>query len=77
MICGAISQYNAQEPPKGPANYMQLLVMRASMTGFLVFDFAQRYPEGVPSSRSGSGAASSTHAKTSCPGGSTNSRRCS
>jgi NADPH-dependent curcumin reductase len=47
VICGAISQYNAQEPPKGPANYMQLLVMRASMTGFLVFDFAQRYPEGV------------------------------
>lgn len=47
VICGAISQYNAEEPPKGPANYMQLLVMRASMTGFLVFDFAKRYPEGV------------------------------
>ena len=45
VICGAISQYNAQEPPRGPANYMQLLVMRASMTGFLVFDFAKRYPE--------------------------------
>ena len=26
---------------------MQLLVMRASMTGFLVFDFAKRYAEGV------------------------------
>ena len=47
VICGAISQYNAEQPPKGPANYMQLLVMRASMTGFLVFDFAKRYPEGV------------------------------
>jgi len=47
VICGAISQYNADQPPKGPANYMQLLVMRASMTGFLVFDFARRYPEGV------------------------------
>jgi NADPH-dependent curcumin reductase CurA len=47
VICGAISQYNAVEPPKGPANYMQLLVMRASMTGFLVFDFAKRYREGV------------------------------
>jgi NADPH-dependent curcumin reductase len=47
VICGAISQYNAEQPPKGPANYMQLLVMRASMTGFLVFDFAQRYREGV------------------------------
>ena len=47
VICGAISQYNAEQPPPGPANYMQLLVMRASMTGFLVFDFARRYPEGV------------------------------
>jgi NADPH-dependent curcumin reductase len=47
VICGAISQYNAEQPPKGPANYMQLLVMRASMTGFLVFDFADRYPEAL------------------------------
>jgi NADPH-dependent curcumin reductase len=47
VICGAISQYNAEQPPRGPANYMQLLVARASMTGFLVFDYAERYPEGV------------------------------
>jgi NADPH-dependent curcumin reductase len=47
VISGAISQYNATEPPSGPANYMQLLVMRASMTGFLVFDYAERFPEGV------------------------------
>jgi NADPH-dependent curcumin reductase CurA len=46
VICGAISQYNATEP-RGPANYMQLLVERASMTGFLVFDFAQRYDEAI------------------------------
>jgi len=47
VICGAISQYNAEQPPRGPANYMQLLVERASMTGFLVFDYAARYPEAV------------------------------
>ena len=47
VICGAISQYNAREAPRGPANYMQLLVERASMTGFLVFDFAARYPEAI------------------------------
>jgi NADPH-dependent curcumin reductase CurA len=47
VICGAISQYNAEQPPRGPANYMQLLVQRASMTGFLVFDFADRYPEAI------------------------------
>src|SRR5690242_8067134 len=29
VICGAISQYNAEQPPRGPANYMQLLVQRA------------------------------------------------
>jgi hypothetical protein len=26
---------------------MQLLVARASMTGFVIFDYADRYPEGV------------------------------
>jgi NADPH-dependent curcumin reductase CurA len=45
VISGAVSQYNATEPPPGPANYMQLLVMRASMTGFVIFDYAQRFPE--------------------------------
>jgi NADPH-dependent curcumin reductase CurA len=45
VICGAISQYNAEGEPRGPVNYMQLLVQRASMTGFLVFDYAERYPE--------------------------------
>ena len=47
VICGAISQYNATGGMRGPANYMSLLVSRASMTGFLVFDFADRYAEGV------------------------------
>jgi NADPH-dependent curcumin reductase len=47
VICGAISQYNATDGMRGPANYMSLLVNRASMTGFLVFDFAARYAEGA------------------------------
>ncbi|MFV8316950.1 NADP-dependent oxidoreductase [Mycobacterium sp. 23] len=47
VICGAISQYNASEELRGPANYMQLLVARASMTGFVIFDYADRYREGV------------------------------
>lgn len=45
VLCGAISQYN--EAPTGPVNYMQLLVARASMTGFVIFDYADRYPEAV------------------------------
>jgi NADPH-dependent curcumin reductase CurA len=44
-ICGAISQYNNTTPPKGPANYLSLLVNRARMEGFIVFDFAARYGE--------------------------------
>ncbi|MFY0575758.1 zinc-binding dehydrogenase [Cystobacter fuscus] len=47
VICGAISQYNNTGPVKGPANYMSLLVNRASMTGMVVFDYAERYGEAV------------------------------
>ena len=46
IVCGAISQYNENEV-RGPANYMMLLVARASMTGMLVFDYADRYPEAM------------------------------
>jgi NADPH-dependent curcumin reductase CurA len=45
VICGAISQYNRTGPAKGPANYMALLVQRASMKGMLVFDYADRYAD--------------------------------
>jgi NADPH-dependent curcumin reductase CurA len=47
VLSGAVSQYNATEAPRGPANYMQLLVARASMTGFVIFDYAERYGEGA------------------------------
>ena len=45
VICGAVSQYNETQV-RGPANYMMLLVARASMTGMLVFDFAGPVPAG-------------------------------
>jgi len=47
LICGAISQYNATGPITGPSNYLSLLVNSASMTGFVVSDFASRYAEGA------------------------------
>jgi NADPH-dependent curcumin reductase CurA len=45
VICGAISQYNNETRPQGPSNYMVLLVRRARMEGFVVFDYAKRYAE--------------------------------
>src|SRR5262250_551633 len=42
VLCGAVSQYNAQQV-RGPANYLSLLVSRASMTGMLVFDYHDRF----------------------------------
>ena len=47
VICGAVSQYNATGAVHGPRNYMSLLVARASMTGMVVFDYAERYGEAI------------------------------
>jgi NADPH-dependent curcumin reductase CurA len=47
VICGAISQYNSTTGVKGPANYLSLLVNRARMQGMIVFDYADRYAEGM------------------------------
>ena len=44
VICGSISQYNADRV-QGPSNYLALLVARASMTGMVVFDYAARFGE--------------------------------
>ena len=45
VICGAIAGYNATEPQPGPAHYLSLLVNRATMAGFVVFDYLDRYAE--------------------------------
>jgi len=47
VICGAISQYNSTTAIKGPANYLSLLVNHASMTGFVMSDYLDRYGEAV------------------------------
>ena len=47
VICGAISQYNNTTPVAGPSNYLSLLVNRGTMTGMVVFDYADRYRVGV------------------------------
>jgi NADPH-dependent curcumin reductase len=47
VICGAISQYCSTTGMQGPANYLSLLVNSARMEGFVVFNYAARYGEGV------------------------------
>jgi NADPH-dependent curcumin reductase CurA len=47
VICGAISQYNNLGSIQGPRNYLSLLINHARMEGFVVFEYAARYPEGV------------------------------
>jgi len=47
ILCGAISQYNNVRPIQGPKNYLALLVNRARMEGFVVFDWEARYAEAV------------------------------
>ncbi|MEM9558631.1 MAG: NADP-dependent oxidoreductase [Acidobacteriota bacterium] len=45
-LCGAISQYNEADV-RGPSNYLSILVNRARMEGFIVFDYAKRYGEAL------------------------------
>jgi NADPH-dependent curcumin reductase CurA len=45
VLCGAISQYDNRDDARGPKNYLALLVNRARMEGFIVFDYAARYGE--------------------------------
>lgn len=42
VICGAISTYNDEQLAPGPSRYMALLVFRARMQGFLVFDYPDK-----------------------------------
>lgn len=42
IICGAVSTYNDEKLAPGPKRYMSLLVFRAKMQGFLVFDYPEK-----------------------------------
>ena len=47
-ICGQISQYNLEKPEMGPRLVLQLLLVKqARAEGFLVFQFLDKYPEGL------------------------------
>lgn len=47
IICGTASIASWNPPPVGPRVERHLLVKRARMQGFLIFDYVDRYPEGL------------------------------
>jgi NADPH-dependent curcumin reductase CurA len=48
-VCGLVAQYNQTEPPAGPdgvpALMMATLVKRLAFRGFIVWDFAEQFPQ--------------------------------
>jgi len=47
VICGQISQYNLEKPELGPRCLRYLIMKRARVEGFLIFDYASRYKEAL------------------------------
>jgi NADPH-dependent curcumin reductase CurA len=47
VLCGMIAQYNEAVPPPGPRFLGNLLVKRARMEGFIITDYAARFPEAM------------------------------
>jgi hypothetical protein len=47
VLCGAIARYNDTSQAPGPKNYLNLLVQRGRMEGFIVLDYMPRAAEAV------------------------------
>jgi NADPH-dependent curcumin reductase CurA len=47
VLCGAIARYNDAEQAPGPSNYLNLLLRRGRMEGFLVLDYLPRAAEAI------------------------------
>ena len=45
VLCGGISQYNAEKEIRGPKNYLALLTQRGRMEGFIVLDYVQAFSQ--------------------------------
>ncbi|MGI8755977.1 MAG: NADP-dependent oxidoreductase [Acidimicrobiales bacterium] len=45
VLCGAISVYNDRDTAPGPANYLNLIMRRGRMEGFLILDYLDRFGE--------------------------------
>ena len=47
VLCGAIARYSDTQQAPGPKNYLNLLVQRGRMEGFIVLDYMPRAAEAV------------------------------
>lgn len=56
LLCGLISEYNSDAGKVGARNIWQLIVKRATMTGFLVADYVPRFGEGAAQMAAWTGA---------------------
>lgn len=48
-LCGTISNYNATSATQlyGIKNYSRLIIKKASIQGFLYFDYSKKFPEAI------------------------------
>lgn len=52
VLCGGISSgYHGKDLPPGPKNYMQLVIRRSKMQGFLVLDYLDQFSQGIEEMR--------------------------
>lgn len=51
VFCGAISTYNSEGPVPGPYNFWQILARSATLEGYLVSDYLDRFPAGIAQMR--------------------------
>lgn len=47
VLCGAIASYNRTQPAPGPRNYINLLLQRGRMEGFIILDSLHRAGEAI------------------------------
>jgi NADPH-dependent curcumin reductase CurA len=47
VLCGAIATYNDDTVRPGPKHYINLIIQRGRMEGFIVLDYMKRAPEAV------------------------------
>ncbi|MCO6056875.1 NADP-dependent oxidoreductase [Pseudomonas sp. MOB-449] len=51
VFCGAIAQYNAEEPVPGPYNYWQILARSLTVRGYIALEFQERFDDAIADMR--------------------------